>query len=440
MITKPKGTKDIYGNEAKKWQYVSKLIDEVMEKYNYSFIRVPVFESSELFHRGVGKTSDIVTKETYDFTDRGKRSMTLRPEGTAGVVRSYIENKMYGENNQPIKLYYNCPMYRYERPQSGRYREFTQFGYELIGSDDPLSDAEVISLAVNIYKMLGLKEIKVKINSLGDDESRDNYRKALVKHFKPHINELCEDCKERLEKNPLRILDCKVDQDKEVMKSAPKTIDFLNKESKERFEKVKEYLSIMSIEYIVEPSVVRGLDYYNHTVFEVEAKIEGFGAQNVIGGGGRYNTLVEELGGPKTPGIGFAAGFDRLMLALEKEHVNLPINNSIDLFLLYVNDDEKKCAAYLTNSLRMNGFIVETDYLNRSLKSGFKQADRLNSKYIVVLNSDDLKRNEIRIKNNKSKEEEIISIDAIAYYLDEKLAFDWDDENNENYVQERKES
>lgn len=440
MITKPKGTKDIYGNEAKKWQYVSKLIDEVMEKYNYSFIRVPVFESSELFHRGVGKTSDIVTKETYDFTDRGKRSMTLRPEGTAGVVRSYIENKMYGENNQPIKLYYNCPMYRYERPQSGRYREFTQFGYELIGSDDPLSDAEVISLAVNIYKMLGLKEIKVKINSLGDDESRDNYRKALVKHFKPHINELCEDCKERLEKNPLRILDCKVDQDKEVMKNAPKTIDFLNKESKERFEKVKEYLSIMSIEYIVEPSVVRGLDYYNHTVFEVEAKIEGFGAQNVIGGGGRYNTLVEELGGPKTPGIGFAAGFDRLMLALEKEHVNLPINNSIDLFLLYVNDDEKKCAAYLTNSLRMNGFIVETDYLNRSLKSGFKQADRLNSKYIVVLNSDDLKRNEIRIKNNKSKEEEIISIDAIAYYLDEKLAFDWDDENNENYVQERKES
>lgn len=440
MITKPKGTKDIYGDEAKKWQYVSKLIDEVMEKYNYSFIRVPVFESSELFHRGVGKTSDIVTKETYDFTDRGRRSMTLRPEGTAGVVRSYIENKMYGENNQPIKLYYNCPMYRYERPQSGRYREFTQFGYELIGSDDPLSDAEVISLAVNIYKMLGLKEIKVKINSLGDDESRDNYRKALVKHFKPHINELCEDCKERLEKNPLRILDCKVDQDKEVMKSAPKTIDFLNKESKERFEKVKEYLSIMSIEYIVEPSVVRGLDYYNHTVFEVEAKIEGFGAQNVIGGGGRYNTLVEQLGGPKTPGIGFAAGFDRLMLALEKEHVNLPINNSIDLFLLYVNDDEKKCAAYLTNSLRMNGFIVETDYLNRSLKSGFKQADRLNSKYIVVLNSDDLKRNEIRIKNNKSKEEEIISIDAIAYYLDEKLAFDWDDENNENYVQERKES
>ena len=421
MITKPKGTKDIYGMEAKRWQYVSKVIDEVMEKYNYNFIRVPVFESSELFHRGVGETSDIVTKETYDFTDRGGRKMTLRPEGTAGVVRSYIENKMYGDNNQPIKLYYNCPMYRYERPQAGRYRELTQFGYELIGSDDPLSDAEVISLAVNIYKILGLKGIKVNVNTLGDQESRDNYRKALIKHFKPHVNELCEDCKERLEKNPLRILDCKVDQDKDVMKNAPKTVDYLNESSKERLEKVKEYLGIMGVEYVVDPSVVRGLDYYNHTVFEVEAKIEGFGAQNVIGGGGRYNTLVEQIGGPKTPGIGFAAGFDRLMLALEYEKVNIPVQTSVDLFLLYVNEDEKKYAAYLTNELRMNGFIVETDYLNRSLKAGFKQADRLNSKFTIVLNSDDLKRNEVKIKNNKTKEEDIISLDAIIYYLDENI-------------------
>ena len=440
MITKPKGTKDIYGTEAKRWQYVSKVIDEVMEKYNYNFIRVPVFESSELFHRSVGETTDIVTKETYDFTDRGNRCMTLRPEGTAGVVRCYIENKMYGSDIKPIKLYYNMPMYRYERPQSGRYREFTQFGYELIGSDDPLSDAEVISLAVNIYKILGLKGIKVNINSLGDQESRNNYRNALINHFKPHVNELCDDCKERLEKNPLRILDCKVDSDKEVMKNAPKTIDYLNSESKERFEKVKEYLSIMGIPYEVDPSVVRGLDYYNHTVFEIEAKIEGFGSQNVIGGGGRYNNMIEELGGPATPAIGFAAGMDRLMLALEKENVHLPINDSIDLFLLYVNEEEKKYATYLTNTLRMSGFIVETDYLNRSLKSQFKQADRLNSKYIIVLNSDDLKRNEVRIKNNKSKEEEIISVDAITYYLDEKLAFDEDDEYNENYVHEGKES
>ena len=422
MITKPKGTKDIYGVEAKRWQYVSKVIDEVMEKYNYNFIRVPVFESSELFHRGVGETSDIVTKETYDFTDRGGRNMTLRPEGTAGVVRSYIENKMYGDDNKPTKLYYNCPMYRYERPQAGRYRELTQFGYELIGTDDPLSDAEVISLAVNIYKILGLKEIKVNINSLGDKKSREDYREALINHFKPHIDELCEDCKERLEKNPLRILDCKVDSESKLMKTAPKTIDYLNDESKERFDKVKEYLEIMNVEYEVNPSIVRGLDYYNHTVFEIEAKVEGFGAQNVIGGGGRYNGMVEQLGGPSVPGVGFAAGFDRLMLALEKEGIDIPINNSVDLFLLYVNDDEKKYAAYLTNLLRMSGFIVETDYLNRSLKAGFKQADRLNSKFTIVLNSSDLENNEVKIKNNKAKTEEIVNIDALIYYLDENLS------------------
>ena len=422
MITKPKGTKDIYGVEAKRWQYVSKVIDEVMEKYNYNFIRVPVFESSELFHRGVGETSDIVTKETYDFTDRGGRNMTLRPEGTAGVVRSYIENKMYGDDNKPTKLYYNCPMYRYERPQAGRYRELTQFGYELIGTDDPLSDAEVISLAVNIYKILGLKEIKVNINSLGDKKSREDYREALINHFKPHINELCEDCRERLEKNPLRILDCKVDSESKLMKTAPKTIDYLNDESKERFDKVKEYLEIMNVDYEVNPSIVRGLDYYNHTVFEIEAKVEGFGAQNVIGGGGRYNGMVEQLGGPSVPGVGFAAGFDRLMLALEKEGIDIPINNSVDLFLLYVNDDEKKYAAYLTNLLRMSGFIVETDYLNRSLKAAFKQADRLNSKFTIVLNSSDLENNEVKIKNNKAKTEEIVNIDALIYYLDENLS------------------
>ena len=435
MITKQKGTIDIYGETAKKWMYVSRVIDEVMEKYIYSFIRVPVFEASELFHRGVGETTDIVTKETYDFTDRGGRNITLRPEGTAGVVRSYIENKMYGDPNQPVKFYYNMPMYRYERPQAGRLRELTQFGYELIGSDDPLSDAEVISIAVNIYQILGLRGIKVNINSLGDKESRDNYREALVKHFKPHINELCEDCQERLNKNPLRILDCKVDADKDVMKSAPKTIDYLNKESKDRFEKVKEYLELMGIEYVVDPGVVRGLDYYNHTVFEVEAKIEGFGAQNVIGGGGRYNNMIETLGGPSMPAIGFAAGFDRLMIALDKENVKLPVTNDVDLFLLYVNDDEKKYAIYLANDLRMKGFIVETDYLSRGLKAQFKQADRLKSKFTIVLNSEDLENNEVKVKNTSTKEEDVVSLDALIYYLDENMYdnCDCDDDCNCNH-------
>jgi len=424
MITKPKGCHDIYGQEAKKWKYVSDLIDSVCEKYNYDFIRTPIFESSELFHRGVGETSDIVKKETYDFVDRGDRKMTLRPEGTAGVVRSYIENKMYGDATQPIKLYYNGTMYRYERPQSGRDRELTQFGFEVIGSDDPMIDAEVISMAVNIYKLVGLKGIKVNINSLGDTESRNNYREALVNYFTPHIEEMCEDCKTRLEKNPLRILDCKVDADTEIMKNAPKITDYLNPESKERFEKVQKYLGLMDIDYEVNPNVVRGLDYYDHTVFEVEAIIEGFGSQNVLGGGGRYNGLVKQLGGPEVPGIGFASGLGRLMLAIEKEEIKLPISDSIDAFVMYVSDTEKDYATTLVQELRMNGFKVETEYTGRGLKAQFKQADRLNSKFLIILNDEDLKNNQIKIKNNKTKEEELIEIDYILYYLDEQLIED----------------
>lgn len=421
MLQKPKGCNDIYGREAKIWKYVESVIDATMEKYNYNYIRTPIFEATELFHRGIGESTDIVTKETYDFVDRGGRNMTLRPEGTAGVCRSYIENKMYGDPNQPVKVYYNGTMYRYERPQSGRDRELTQFGMEVLGSDDPLSDAEVISLAVNIYKMLGLKEIKVNINSLGDKESRDMYREALVNYFKPHIGELCEDCQVRLEKNPLRILDCKVDQDNELLKNAPKTIDYLNEDSKKRFEAVKDYLDIMQIKYEVNPSIVRGLDYYNHTVFEIEAKVEGFGSNNVLGGGGRYNGLCSEIGGPETPCIGFASGIGRIVLALEKEKIKVPIVEDIDLFLMYVNEDEKKYAAYLQQELRMAGFIVDTDYAGRGLKGQFKQADRLNAKYIAILNSEDLDNNEIKIKNNKTKEEEIISLDVLIYYLDEQL-------------------
>ena len=421
MIQKPKGCNDIYGRDARIWKYVESVIDATMEKYNYNYIRTPIFESTELFHRGIGESTDIVTKETYDFTDRGGRNMTLRPEGTAGVCRSYVENKMYGDPNQPVKVYYNGTMYRYERPQSGRDRELTQFGMEVLGSDDPLSDAEVISLATNIYKMLGLKEIKVNINSLGDKESRDMYRKALIDYFKPHIEELCEDCQTRLEKNPLRILDCKIDADNELLKNAPKTIDYLNEESKIRFDKVKDYLDILQIKYEVNPNIVRGLDYYNHTVFEIEAKVEGFGSNNVLGGGGRYNHLCSEIGGPETPCIGFASGIGRLVMALELEKVKLPIVEDIDLFLMYVNDEEKKYALYLAQELRMAGFIVDTEYTGRSLKGQFKQADRLNAKYVAILNSEDLDNNEIKIRNNKTKEEEIISLDILIYYLDEKL-------------------
>ena len=427
MIQRQKGCNDIYGREAKIWKYVDTIVDTMMEKYNYTYIRTPIIEATELFHRGIGDTTDIVTKESYDFVDKGGRNITLRPEGTAGVVRSYIENKMYGDANQPVKVYYNGTMYRYERPQSGRDRELTQFGMEILGSDDPMSDAEVISLAVHIYEMLGLKEIKVNINSLGDNESRKNYREALIQYFKPHIKDFCEDCQERLEKNPLRILDCKVDQENEVLKKAPKTLDYLNEESRDRFEKVQEYLDIMQIPYEIDPNIVRGLDYYNHTVFEIEAKVDGFGSNNVLGGGGRYNGLVNQLDGPETPCVGFASGIGRIVKALELEQVKLPITEDIDLFLMYVNDEEKKYAAYLAQELRMAGFIVDTEYTGRGLKGQFKQADRLNAKFTCVLNSEDLNNNEVTIKNNHTKEEETISLDVLIYYLDEHLLEEDDD-------------
>jgi len=421
MITKPKGCHDLIGNEAKRWKYVDKVIDELMDKYNYNYIRTPIFESSEVFHRGVGETTDIVTKETYDFKDRGDRNITLRPEGTAGIVRAYIENKLYGEPG-PVKVYYNGTMYRYERPQSGRDREFTQFGFEVLGSNDPLVDAEVISIPVLLFKMLGLHGIKVKINSLGDRESRDNYREELIKYFKPHIKDLCEDCNERLNKNPLRILDCKVDKDSDILKNAPKTIDYLNEESKARFEEVKNYLNELEIDYEVDPNLVRGLDYYNHTVFEIEADVEGFGANNVLGGGGRYNGLVETLDGPETACMGFASGFGRVMQALELEKVDLPIHDDVEVFVMYVSDTEKKYAASLTQYLRANGFRVDTEYTGRGLKAQFKQADRLNAKYLILLNDEDLKNDEIKIKDNKTKEEALIPVDYLLYFLDENLS------------------
>lgn len=421
MITKQKGTHDLFDKEAKKWQYVNNLLADVCEKYNYSYIRTPIFEASELFHRGIGETTDIVSKETYDFKDRGDRNITLRPEGTAGVVRSYIENKMYGDALSPKKFYYNGTMYRYERPQSGRDRELTQFGIELIGSDDPYSDAEVIALATNIYRLIGLHGIKVNINSLGDQESRENYREALVKYFKPHLKDLCGDCQIRFKKNPLRMLDCKVDNQTDIMKNVPSMLDYLNDSSKERFEKVKSYLNVMGILYEVNDKVVRGLDYYNHTVFEIEADIPSFGTQNVLGGGGRYNNLVESLGGPSTPAVGFACGVGRLIMAIDAENIDLPIKEGVDIFVMSISDNEKLVAANLVENLRLQGFCVDTEYTNRGLKAQFKQADRLQAKLLLILNDKDINNNQIQVKNNVTKEEQLVDLDYLVYYLDEQL-------------------
>lgn len=421
MIQKPKGTYDVNSEYGRKVLYLEDLLKTLMEKYNYEYVRTPLFESSELFHRGVGETSDIVTKETYDFTDRGERNMTLRPEGTAGVVRSFIENKMYGRADMPVKTWYYGPMYRYERPQSGRFREFYQFGVEVFGTSSPLMDAEVISIPVRFYELLGLKNIKVNINSLGDQESRKNYREALIEYFKPYIDDLCEDCQARFLKNPLRILDCKVDADKDIMKNAPKMIDYLNDVSKKHFEDVQKYLRAMDIEFVVNPKIVRGLDYYTHTVFEVEASVEGFGSQNVLGAGGRYDNLVENLGGPKTPGVGFALGLERLITALDFEKINLIDKNSIDVYVVPMSELENDYAISLLDHLRMNGFKADMDYMARNFKSNFKQADRLNSKYVVLVGDEETKTGVLTIKDNKTKEEYKIKEEELIEFFDDKI-------------------
>ena len=421
MIQKPKGTYDVNSEYGRKVLYLEDLLKALMEKYNYEYVRTPLFESSELFHRGVGETSDIVTKETYDFVDRGERNMTLRPEGTAGVVRSFIENKMYGRADMPVKTWYYGPMYRYERPQSGRFREFYQFGVEVFGTSSPLMDAEVISIPVRFYELLGLKNIKVNINSLGDQESRKNYREALIEYFKPYIDDLCEDCQARFLKNPLRILDCKVDADKDIMKNAPKMIDYLNDVSKKHFEDVQKYLRAMDIEFVVNPKIVRGLDYYTHTVFEVEASVEGFGSQNVLGAGGRYDNLVENLGGPKTPGVGFALGLERLITALDFEKINLIDENSIDVYVVPMSELENDYAISLLDHLRMNGFKADMDYMARNFKSNFKQADRLNSKYVVLVGDEETKTGVLTIKDNKTKEEYKVKEEKLIEFFDEKI-------------------
>ena len=419
MIQKAKGTYDVFGEYGKKIKELEKIMNSLMEKYNYEYIRTPHFEASELFHRGVGETTDIVSKETYDFIDRGNRNMTLRPEGTAGVARSYIENKMYGDSINPRKLWYYGPMYRYERPQSGRFREFYQFGVEVFGTYSPMMDAEVISIPVNFYKILGLKGIKVNINTLGDKESREAYRKALLEYFKPYLNTLCEDCRSRYEKNPLRILDCKVDADKDIMKNAPKIIDYLNDDSKSHFESVKKYLEVLGIEYTVNPNIVRGLDYYTHTVFEVEASVEGFGSQNVLCGGGRYDHLVEMVGGPSTPGVGFAMGIERLMTALDYEKISLLDHEHLDCYIIPIDTTDYSMA--LMQDLRLNGFSVDMDFMNRKLANNFKQADRLNARFVIIIGEDEVKNNVLTIKDNHTKEEFKVPVLDMIEFLDEKL-------------------
>lgn len=416
-ISIPRGTQDILPGEIEKWQLIENKARELCKRYQYQEIRTPIFEHTDLFLRGVGDTTDIVQKEMYTFEDRGGRSITLRPEGTASTVRSYVEKKMFGYANQPVKLYYMGPMFRYERPQAGRFRQFVQFGIEALGSNDPAIDAEVISLAMNLYKEMGLKKLKLVVNSLGDKESRNAHREALVNHFQPRIGEFCKDCQNRLEKNPLRILDCKVDRDHELMKTAPSIIDYLNDYSKAYFEKLQHYLTQLDIPFEVDPNLVRGLDYYNHTAFEIMSNAEGFGAITTLCGGGRYNGLAEEIGGPETPGIGFALSIERLIAALNAEGIELELNEGIDCYLAALGEEAKDHTVGLLQQLRSAGFSAERDYLDRKIKAQFKAADRLKAKFVAVLGDEELKNNKINVKNMTTGEQVEVELDSFINYL-----------------------
>lgn len=413
MIQKLKGTYDVYGDLSIKHDYVKKLFQEVCESYNYSYIETPLIERSELFHRGVGETTDIVTKETYDFVDRGGRNNTIRPEGTAGVARAVIENKLY--NILPLKLWYSGSMFRYERPQKGRYRELRQMGIECYGSNEPIMDAEVISLGANFLKELGIKDVIVKINSIGGADTRNKYRKALIDHFKNNIDEFCDDCKERLNKNPLRILDCKIDSDNELIKSAPSILDFLSDEEKENFEKIKNYLDVLDVEYEVDNTLVRGLDYYTNVVFEYKTLNDEFGS---IGGGGRYNNLLSSLDGPDVPAVGFAFGMDRIVALFETLELKVPKDNNLDVYLLTISDKETNYALELSQNIRMCGYKTDMDLSNKSMKAKFKEAERYNSKFIIIIGEEEVKNNTLTIKDTLTKEEKKVDMDDLIDFLD----------------------
>lgn len=410
-IQKPKGTQDLLPGEVEKWQYLEGKARDLCQRFNYKEIRTPMFEDTELFIRGVGETTDIVGKEMYTFLDKGDRSMTLRPEGTAGVVRAYVENKLYGIPDL-TKLYYIGPMFRYEQPQAGRYRQFHQFGIEAFGSVDPSIDAEVIALGYTFYKEIGLKEVTVEINSVGTPAVRTVYREKLQEFFAPVKHLLCKDCQSRYDRNPMRILDCKVDQKYGV--GAPEILDYLDEECTSHFALVKEHLTAMEIPYRVNPRLVRGLDYYTHTAFEYKAA--GIGAIDTIGGGGRYNGLVEQIGGHGTdqPGVGLGLGLERILLVLQAQGVEIPKPEPLDVYLIGLGDAAEKEVTKLLHQLRVQGLKAEKDYQGRKMKAQMKSADRFQATYVAILGDDELVRGEITLKKMDSGSQLTVSLADLA--------------------------
>lgn len=412
-LQKPKGTQDILPGEAAKWQYLENVARETFKKYHYGEIRTPMFEHYEVISRSVGDTTDIVTKEMYDFHDKGDRHITLRPEGTAPVVRSFVENKLFApEVQKPVKLYYIGSMFRYERPQAGRLREFHQIGVECFGSANPASDVETIAMASHLFETLGIKDMTLHLNSLGNPTSRAAYRQALIDYLTPMREQLSKDSQRRLDENPLRVLDSKEVEDKVAVENAPSILDYLDEESKAHFEAVQEMLTTLNIPFVIDTNMVRGLDYYNHTIFEFMAKVEG--SDLTICAGGRYDGLVSYFDGPETPGFGFGLGLERLLLILEKQGITLPIEEPMDVYLAVLGEAANSKALALVQAIRKQGFTAERDYLGRKIKAQFKSADSFNAKTIITLGESEVETGKVIIKNNQTREEMEVSLEEIT--------------------------
>ena len=414
MINVPKGTKDVLPQDSFKWRYIENAARAVAHAFGFKEMRTPTFEHTEVFLRGIGETTDVVNKEMYTFLDKGDRSITLKPEGTAGVIRSFVENGLYG-GTLPFKTYYITPCFRYERPQAGRLREFHQFGVECLGSYTADTDAEIIILAKSFLDEIELTDYTLYINSIGCKECRKEYHAALKNYLKDNFDSLCKNCKDRFDKNPLRILDCKEENCKKIVANAPSILDYLCPDCKEHFEKVKKLLEVSGIEYKIDDKIVRGLDYYTKTVFEFVS--EGIGAQGTILGGGRYDGLVEELGGGKIPGVGFAAGIERLLLLKEGTDNSIPDDAAFDIYIAPMGENAYVKAFELIGALRKKGIIADIDHMNRGIKSQFKFADKIKAKFVGIIGEDELSQGKIKIKEMQTGDETTVDFDKVYDFI-----------------------
>lgn len=419
LTTRPRGTNDILPEESYRWRALEEIIHQVCADYGYQEIRTPVFEHTELFARGVGETTDIVEKEMYTFMDRGERSLTLRPEGTAPTVRAFLEHKMYAQT-QPTKMYYIGPMFRYGRPQAGRFRQFHQFGVEAFGSNDPALDGEVICLAMDFYSRLGLKNLTLLLNSVGCPSCRAKHKELLHQYLEPKKQELCTTCLGRFERNPLRIFDCKSQVCNQIVSGAPTIVASLCEHCAAHFEEVQQYLQAAGIKYQLAPDLVRGLDYYTNTAFEII--VDGIGAQSAIGGGGRYNGLVEQVGGPQVPGIGFGLGLERILLALEEQKVDLVQDVAPEVFVAVSGPVVKQAAFGLVAKLRGNNFKTDMDYLDRSMKAQLKYAGKNNYRFVIIIGEEELAQEQVAIKEMSTGEQHNVALNGVVSYLAERLS------------------